>query len=110
MENLINQLEQLPAKYDELSNIAASTEAKFKNLDEAKKAILAKAELNHPGSTQAETARNGLASTEWATQLAGLAASRYNYLKAKARLDSLSVKLKVLQSLNSNSVAEKRLI
>lgn len=110
MENLIANLEKLPSKYAELSDIAAECESDYKNLDEQKKSFQASLEIKYACKTGVETTRLALASDEWKQFLKGLADSRSTYLMARSRLDSISVQLKVLQSLNSNSVAEKKLI
>jgi len=109
--DILDKLTQLPAIYAQLADDLAEKEAKFKNLEEQKKAVLAKLEMEFDWSrekktSQAEIQRNALASDKWHEYVKGLNQARTEYLQAKAKLNSRDVQLDCLRSINSYTKAE----
>ena len=105
MNDLLEELENLPNKYREVAIKAATAEANFKNLSEQSKNMLASLKGKHEGS-DVERERLARCSDEWILHSQALADARHDYLVVRSHLNALQVKFETLRSLNSRHVAE----
>ena len=110
------KLLELPIKYAKLERDLATKEAVFKNLDEQKKVMLAKAKQHvvkeggiiKPSEVYLE--RLALVTKLYGDHVEALNIAREDYLKARAELNAINVEYECLRSANSHETAKMKII
>lgn len=98
LERVLSSVSKIQADY-------ATAKAKFENLDEQKKGVLAAVSMKHEGS-ETKINRMSLQDPDYTGYVKGLNEARMDFLKAQANKNALEVQLSALQTLSKNYLTD----